>query len=549
MKKLLLISFGLLLAINYGLSQPQEYQWLIWNGNGKYGTSTPTTPPFTPYNNYTTTITNQFNLNGVLSPTAGQSPAHKNDLLIIYSNYQHYNSRISSPTGVFFNGTSGPTVSSHDFNTPTGTSVRYMYLTKRYEGDELPTNVRLSSTAGSGAYSVGTTTPGLLSANHDVVFGKDITLIINYGSIKQNFPGEGSITLDFAGIRPHAGGSIIPNQDFLDLKPVFGDNLSNLKTAVYPNPSVDPETGNYITLQPDTTSYRYVNLKPNVNINNFPTGEKGQPLWDAVFTLTKGDVTVDRIAEPIMLSHDPNFLKVVSICQASDGGYIVKYHLQFENDGIGPADSLSAILTFPPQFDLSCLTDKEWYAAGLGCKGRIIKNGRVCTFKFREHGQLMSKFKHKDKSYGFVIFTVKVNPPIDVRDVGVSLELTDPTVIFDGVYYKLNLFYDLRKCDHDAAPSPEGLSNITHKNAKENTEKKDKSEKENKEMKSVLLSESVGGAFHCYRPVSPGPCECKGPFWWKWIVGALAIIVIAVIIYRIIRKPPIPPQPPLSPNI
>jgi hypothetical protein len=545
MKKLLLVTFSFLLILNYARSQSPENQWLIWNGAGKNGFDN------TSYTNTyaTTPISSSFSLTGVASPVL-PSPVPppdkypRNDLLVIYSDGNYFNTRYAALPGNFYSvssGGGGAAVTNHNF-TSTRT-IRYMYLTNRYEGDDLPSLVRaVGGLPAPGANVLATSSNDYIVANHDVVYGTDITLIINYDSIRHAVANQEPISLNFSGIKT-PGGTLIPGQNFLDLQPVFGPAPLTIKHAVYPNPSGDPGTSEEIPIEDAGGPYRYVNLRPNSNLNYFLPRPKESDFYKAVFTIKNGGLPIGTLEEPIRLSHDPNFLRVESICKAADGSYLVSYRLQFENDGDGEAKDLDADITFPPQFDLNCLVVHEWHVGGLGCRGDLIKNGSTVKFDFKDHGKLVSKLNSLIGCIGFVTFTVRVNPGIDVTDTNVSLKLGVPTVFFDHHPYPLNLFYDLLNCKEDGKPS----ASSSEPEDQASKEKKDTFNIDHKDAKakSALVSQPIG-SMHCSRPLSQGPCKCKDPFCFKCVVGAFAIILILVILIRKKFKktsPPVPPSP------
>jgi len=504
MKKLLLIAFSLLLAINCGFSQTPDYQWLISNSNGKNGTIT---PPIPAINNYVTSVTigNQFNLNGVSSPISGLTPAHKNDLFIIYSDGNHYNSRYSPDAGVFFNGIAGPTVWSHNFETPSSTAVRYLYLSKRYEGDELPTGVRVSSGPVSGAYSLGTTSSSLLSSSHNVVIGRDITLIINNQQLLDKTHGdtEGVYTLEFDGLRP-AGSSTIYTVDFMDLMPVF--MIGSSPSAVYTNYQIESGT-NSIVLHPTTNApYEYVNLRNNSRALAYgPTGDS--PNFYAVFTIKHNGVAVVPSHEQAILnSYDPNFLQVLSISEESDH-YIVKYHLEFENTSSSvAANTLKVKIIFPPGFQLP--HHIEWFAKHVNWGGHMdpmtgVPNGY--EFTFNPNASIIHTVGDPNSGSAFIEFKVKVTG-IDVANASNSLRLGTPTVQFDSNDpYPVVEFRDLINC------IPEN------------------------------------SRLNCTRPVAMAKSKCLDLLCWVFLFAAIvitiAVIVGLLILLRLSRNSRTRPRP------
>ena len=568
MKKLIICLLGLTFLSNHSFSQPEK-QWMIWDSKGKVGVTTG------GYNNYPTSnpIDKEFTLYGIASPNVGVIGNARNDIFIIYTDGEHYNSRDVNPDPFTPQAADYPGVTSHNVKTNRAAGVKYMYLTNRYEGDDPPPAVRAMAGQVSGIshnYIVNATQTAL-SANHDIAIGKDITIIVNYDSIYN--PNHEIIELKFDGIRPSGGGAVTTGVNILDLKPVFGTAFSDPRQAVYPNPTVYPASGESIALQPaaPTEHYRYVNLKTNQNIYALAPAEKGAPpRFDAVFTVTRGGQQMGQpYYSPIGLAHDPNFLAVKSICMREDGSHVITYHLEFENDGDGDATTLKAEVEFPSYFDLSCVYAFEWHAAGTLCHGTVAVNGNIATFSFLGHGLLRSKFVNHQESSGYVEFNVIVNKGTDVSDLNTSLELINPTVYFDTQHFPLNEFRDLIKCDIDKSnslaghgKSGAGATKEDKQKAKEQEQAKGKEKPKGEKEKYVKQDSSgvskdtsklkqasmsgMGMSINCYRPITPGKCVCKPPICWAciWAGIAVGLLSISFIVYRIMKRRN--PRPPLD---
>ena len=516
MKSSLLFALALLFVVNTIVSQ--DYQWLILNQLGKNGYSgslnTYGVSPLGP----------QFNLRDVSTPNIGADSRAKNDLFIIYSDGQHFNSRVTPSSGLFYNGSDpASTTILHNFNSGTR-SPSFMYLTNRYEGDDLPTKVRVSSGVLTGTVTsnvVGTSAPPLLSANHNVVFNREITIIVDYESAIANNkiePGDSQpIILKFDGIRRRSDSQNFTGLNILDLKPVFG-NTTDLGKAVYPN-----QTGvsqiEQIALDPGQGRYRYVNLKPNANALSYGPDSNGDPTYDAIFTLEYNGGSLGTHAEALAFSYDPNYLAVKSITKRSDGSHVIKYHLEFENTSDTPEDSLSAQVDFPSMFDMNSIEDLRWSVGGFPCDGKISLSpsaGNKMIFIFKNHRQLIKcnrLFPNQGK--GFVEFEVKVNPGINVEDLSVSLELDKPTVFFRTQPFLIEEFRDLTECNVNGESRP--IHGVTATPDQSNA--------------PALSADSL----RCSRPISiQTKCVWWGMACWIWIV--LGIVLIAFLIWLITRR-------------
>ncbi|MDQ3016986.1 MAG: hypothetical protein M3R25_09765 [Bacteroidota bacterium] len=532
--KLLFYLLPMLLILNNAASQDQ--QWLILNGLGKTGYSG-------TLNTYGGTIGLQFNLIGVSTPNIGAVPNAKNDVFIIYSDGTHFNSRITLSTGIFYNGIiPASTVTSHIFNKSTSGTASFMYLTNRYEGDDIPTGVKLVASGISNpvppAYILPITSPPKISANHVVVFDRELTIVVDYQTIlnenrleKQD---SQSLILKFDGVQRIWDGQYFTGLNILDLKPVFGNTTTDLSKAIYPN-QLGVTQIEQITLIPANINLRYVNLKPNANALNYGPDSKGNPTYNAVFTVVRNGITLTPpLLEPLSFSYDPNYLAVKAIAKTSDGGHMITYHLEFENTSDIPESKLAAQVDFPAIFELNSIKDLRWSVGGLPCQGDMspstASSNRI-DFAFKNHPQLIKCNKlFPNQGKGFVEFKVKVNSTVQVQDLSVSLELDNPTVFFGLQDFLIEEFRDLRDCNVRGENAAFGDS--TRGNVK--VLRQDKSN-------APPLS---GDVLICYRPISAhGQCQWWGIACWIWMVIAIGIL-ICFLIWIIARR-----RKPAAPNI
>lgn len=535
MKTQLLTLIGLIFILNYSFSQ-QDKQWLILTGKGKNQTS-----------GYTNSIGQQFTISGVVLPDIASQPKAGNDLLVIYDDGTHFNARSHTEPGFFYNpNDAGSGLLIHNFSKSTTGSIIYLYLTNRYEIDDPPSRVSVrpgTDAEGSAPpYPLGITTPGLLSANHDVVYNKDITIIIDYlaaDSVEvsgQNGVGDHFIKLKFDAVKNLSTGVVSVPPKFLDLRPVFGDAVTSLTSAVYPYPVPNPGSNAEIILQPDSSGkrYRYVNLRPNQLLQAFAPAPNGEPRYNAVFSLIKNNVTINKWEEGIRLSHDPNFLKVESICRSEDGSHYVTYRLQFENYSTVPVDSLSASLTFPDHFDLGCLKTIKWHAAGFACHGNVSINGQNAVFDFIDEQSLIRRSPaNADQAIGYVVFKVKVNPGMELNDLENSLRLNHSLVFFDDIKFEVEEFRDLIFCKGYEPDGAESSYAINPKKSinKGQPESKAKSDTMAKSGTEQYSSQSISGSNDCFRPVTRVDCYCSPPFCWICIFGGIVVAALLAIIF------------------
>lgn len=541
MKTKLSFVLSLMFLINLSFGQVEK-QWLIWNTSGKDGS-------LAWPNNFVSPITTKFTLMGITTPDRVNIPKAKNDIFVIYADGQHFNSRLMNNPVYFyklsdFNAAVTDHVFAKDSILKGPAKIQYLYLTNRYEGDDPPEKVRaLSNVRGNPTttYTLSTTPSPMISADHDVVLNKDITVIINYDSLRkfsvESVKGDTIYTLKFDGIQQKGSSNVSYNIDVLNLQPVFGTSVTSL-AATYNGPTSIP-TGESIPLYPGTDAYGYVNLRKTSTA--FPPLANGDPQYYAIFTLLKNSQFVRALAEPIRASHDPNYLEVKSICQANDGSYLVTYHLQFENTSNVQADSLSVEVVFPSQFDLSCLKILKWHVVQ-ACTGRLNLSGNTCTFIFHNRFSIIHLNNNTTSGIGYVEFKVRVKPGSNLEDPGSSLTLGTPIVHFDKLNFPLEEFRDLVVCDEEGVQKPEKPQ------SPEKSDTLKKNEKEAESSKSVKSGQAddmghmiyklppVGGSFKCYRPVSHDRCKCTKPFNKKGILIAVGVVVVVALFFALRRQ-------------
>lgn len=419
----------------YTNAQITDLQWLIVNGKGKQGTSG-------DFNSYPdlNVIGNVFTLTNVSMPNSANNPEAFNDLFVIYGDWNHYNSRYSLVSDPFFRTTGGfSTTTDHSFSSSSASPISYMYLTNGYEQDDLPRKLMVNNSSGSPTpYIFGTTITPALSASHDAVLTKDITLVINMDSVRHHLHGSSTYRLFFDGVEPISSPSVpITGLDIYDPSPVFNGS------AEYPAGTM-AISGEVAELHDVPGTYKYLNLRANDNALIYPPNSFGEPQYNALFRIESETKSI-VLKEPIRFSHDPNFLRVDSICRDETAGYYIYYHLEFENENDVATTSLYATVDLPEEFDPGCIVPIKWMTAGVECEGELEVDGNSCTFTFPATdcaGIIQSK-ADPNLAKGFVEFRVKVDPGYDVRVVTNPIRLNIPVVYMDEVPTKITDFRDL----------------------------------------------------------------------------------------------------------
>ncbi len=537
----------------------QDQQWLILDRKGKSGFS----GGVNQYNNF---VDRQFILKGIKSPNLGSDSRARNDIFVIYTDGTHYNSRFEANPGSFYNAldlTNG--VVNHNFNKNTTGGAKFLFLTNRYEGDDLPTGVTVvsgNSTAVPNTYQLQSVSSPPISANHNVVFDREVTVIVDYDYLDKFQVEETekpSKVLKFDGVERISDHQFFYNQNILDLKPVFL-SVTNLNSVIYPNQSVSTQTEE-ISLDPSINNeqYRYVNFKTNVNALSYGPDINGKAQFNAIFSLYKNGQYVTRLPEPLMFSFDPNYLQVMSICALGDGSHIITYHLEFENTSDIPENKLSAEVTFPPDFDLSCLVATSWNVGGTHCPGDLnpsTSNNRKYIFKFRNTNWLVKcTTAAPDQGKGYVEFKVKVNSNVNVADLNVSLQLNTPLVYFNLQSFPITDFRDLTKClvkgeetqEPPGKPIKGDSNGYSKKGDKPNSNYPDSSNANKLIIPEDLNKEpkASDGNLYCFRPITQGDCDCKAPprIWLYAVLGLAALGLL----YFLLKKKKVTQPPSTTP--
>ena len=434
MKNQLIVLFCILI---HAIAAGQDQQWFIANGNGKNGVNASGINQFTVTNPGT-----KFAVKGVSLPNLGSELRAKNDLFVIFSNGLHLNTRYQEggipglSEGVTYSGTT-----EHIFKSLHG-AVNYMYLTNKYEGDDPPRNVSISTSLNQSAtvYDLDTTRSKLMEANHDVVPNKDLTVIINYDSLRLpqfNAGNDHKFILRYDGIYSHQ------TETYSSVRVVELSNAFNgAQPFVYSPDGVSSPGVGRVEIYPNSNRYNYISFRPNSMALNFPPDSEGNPTHDAVFTLLNGGVEIRKLHEGIRHSHDPNFLKVDSICMAEDEYYVVFFTLQFENTSSTPVDSVEATIKFNERYLLSCFSITEWNMGGASCNGDVEINGDEVHFTFTEHDDLVHCTPANPNCTGSVQFRVKHKAGFDLQDTEEDIRPGTTTVYFDNAPFVIDQFID-----------------------------------------------------------------------------------------------------------
>jgi len=447
-KLTLLIALGCLMA--YG--QSDDDQWIIENES----------------------YVGNFYINEMSPPCLDCNSNADNDLFIIYDNGTHYNSRNVSGTIPAVPTSSDTVVRIID----NPSNVNYMYLTNKYEGDDWPPpTVSGLHTGGSQDYSIGISQPdSILTANHDIVRGKDITLVLNvselYDEVKDSISHMEYLRIYFNEVIPRSAstGTGVVQNAFSPSK-VFRHQGSGYK-MYFPHHVnyIDNTTGAVSFLDvscdalfADTSPssgvqmipYFYINLRPSDALNPYYPVENDSYDYSMNFRVELLDATknyVMDISEPLIEkirdSHDPNFIKVESInkCNAD---YYICYHAQVKNTSYHPVGSFTIDVFLPDNLDYECIDVKEIGPSACRKSSPIpIVDGNHISFEFQKCQLMRCKDNHvagnekDDISVGYVKFCVKAEG-LSQDPAETDWRASSGNTEFDGRPYDINDYFGL----------------------------------------------------------------------------------------------------------
>lgn len=374
-----------------------DNQWVIKDGIGKSGIKPNIYPPINDYPLNNTILSNKtnggiFSINGYSRP---QTTYGKNDFLVIYTDGSYFDTRntgIDLMPRVSRSPQTSPTT--HNFQIPTGKSILAMYTTRNYEGDDPPDLVSLANHHDSNGNSnphpldVTDTISRSITANHNVVRNRDVTIIINLNKLRLQAasasPAYTTCHLVFNQLVPLDGsGMVTIDSSCFNLQPVFA-NTQQVDVGGFPFDAYTetPDKHKVIIRLDNNYSYLFLNLRPTSFLSNYYHDANGNPTHKALFQIvnpTNSNTILAQSTELLMDSFDPNFISIDSICVSDQGGTYVFYHIEFENTGGNGVTDLSVMVEMPFAFDRLCPMAAEWFIGGQEYESRY---SRISNSKF-----------------------------------------------------------------------------------------------------------------------------------------------------------------------
>lgn len=379
----------------------------------------------------------------------------KNDLFIIFSNGDYFNStdcfkdpyqinssdQFSMPSnscnyGILLSGN----YPSYPFNLPKISDIKYLYFSNIYEDDDPPALAKISQVLLPGQPVTKTISIDsynqnnqILSSNHTVVKGKDYTLIIpNLGdscnAVWVKYPED-----------------LFYFDKLLNPIGVASTSLYSPGNLIINNPFANNNKFNFVNFSTASDS-RYDDTNFTISVGCYD--QKSGSVADTMY-----------ITQSIDTAHDPNFILVKCIEEKKQGKlkyYNVRYHIEFENDGLAPVQQCSLKFTLPPTVIPGTLSIKNWYYGGAsGCTYSGTKFQRLPTNLPSNLPEVLFVFDKMDtiadyelrpitspvsKRRAFVEFCVQIKKNSDHTNC--SLKPTDCSTYFDGTPYIIDRYID-----------------------------------------------------------------------------------------------------------
>jgi hypothetical protein len=466
MKNLLFIGVIIFMKITH--SHCQDEQWYVKNFNGKSANSS-------TFNN--TITSNNFKINNIC-PCVSCTPAARKDLFIIYDDGTHTNTRLPNNIAISSSiscPSSNPTSNPSYFTFIGPKRAQYLYLSNIYQGDDPPQYVSVYNYGATGdnvlTRTSNTASNYHITANHDILEGKDITLIIP----KKLF--------DTCGMHPILDLEL--DLSFFQTSNVFINPNTTVPDWVYYNqPSAAVSISNNkitgLTL-PSNNTYQYLNFKTPENIPDSLLGTTKK------FTLycSSNNMLVDESNEKIGHVHDPNYIKVECFTskynsKSKTTSYFVKYKVQFMNDGnqmvhISTVNFNLPSVVLPGSFRAGNWSYGNKSQCGQKSEMKVTVTGLAINIVFNPNNdpnyflaaQSSTSSNHSRDQYGWLEFCVEVKQNPNAYNF-VDLRPTDAQTDFDGHAYYITDFIDPHVVDvrNNSNPNCNCNCKIDYKNIK-----------------------------------------------------------------------------------
>lgn len=426
----------MLQGITYGQG---DLQWVIKNKEGitRSGSS----------GNYNTIdfSFNFLNFHNFSYPASGIANA-RNDIFIIYENGKFYNS-YDLPLQSW-NGLDGSGY--YIENAPLTDDIKFLYWTNRYEGDDLSlAKVETNGTIGATFRQINNIDPitnSYFNVNHDIVPYRDFIVIV-----KMN---------DYQCFRYTLHYNACPTKDCSNV--LIPSNLYD-PTIKLITPQASEGTEKILEFNSNGCSFI------NFRVFNTPNMEElvkaNEKMWifltKAPISNCEVNISEDplpaKLEIPIRFSHDPNFIKLDSICAKTmaDGSkdYFLHFYAQVQNTGTNTAE-VKLDLPLSSNCDPNHVYIKKLYFNGselsLSAPGvSYSRLGNLLSITFPS-GLSTWVSGNEFASVAAVEYCVKIKDSEEQASIGNYSETallfpTSPVSYFDGDDYPITTFIDVEK--------------------------------------------------------------------------------------------------------
>ncbi|NOT36656.1 MAG: hypothetical protein HOP11_04705 [Saprospiraceae bacterium] len=434
--------------LNILIAQPSDAQWYVWKG--LYGDNS-------VLNHNTQLQPSDFIITNLQHPgsdiqiTGQPNLDTRDDLFIIFSNGSFYNSRylLTRPDPCNnYNGCSHHASNQGLRIVVPSSQISFLYHSNIYEDDDPAGSIYISqgTTGSTPQYSVTGTNQNstTLSANHSVVKGKDYTLIVPRSLFTENHP---NLICKKIGIN-------LPSDLF-----IFDTLLNPYSTA-----TISIINSNLLVLN-NAAQFNFINFHvPSNSTYPLNTCEIKVGCYDSINSnLIPNSIKI--INESIDTAHDPNFIMVTCVEEVKSKWWYfsrlgkktyIKYHIEFENDGLAAATNCQLEFTLPTTIKSNTLSIRYWYYGGVqGCNlnesnpGKInlemtTSNGLMYVFNFNQNSSSPKKLegiiKPPLQRKAFIDFCVELKNNENFQSC--NLKPTNCFTYFGNTQYTIDRFID-----------------------------------------------------------------------------------------------------------
>ncbi len=401
MKNTILI-FSLLFCFQLN-AQNADKQWYIKNTQGLAGNS-----------QYTNSIPDQFRIKHVSHPTIWLDPRAKDDVFVIFDGGDYYSSRYIKTNPIAI--TNGNVAKFNSAENP-----QYLYWTNIYDQDDPPEQIIADGNLTNPTINIGyeimmnsfdndlIDQNSKLLANHSVVSGKDITLIINFEDIQHT-----NSRLRYNKLTPSSNvdmGKLIDTKNFIIRSNLFAPSHVFKNDFILGASATDITSDSLIIT--NQNQFAYVNFRGTETLEEFINAGGENPEWAAVFELVDintGDPTA-QLAEHTGPRHDPNEIVAMGVCHQSR---FVRYKGQFYNETEHNAVGLAMEIEFPAMIDMKNITLTSIKVGGRKTTPTISYAGNKMVVVMDRHlGSKISRLKHRiDTAKVEFEICAKLNPGV-----------------------------------------------------------------------------------------------------------------------------------------